>query len=246
MDAILQVRNLFKRFGGVKALDGVTLDVPYASITAMIGPNGAGKTTLLDCVTGLVKPDSGQVYFSGKDIVGKSFWRIARMGISRTFQFSRPFRNLTVWENVASVARIPCWQERAKRWLGMAGLSDLTSAYADELSYGQQRLLELVRAVVTGSRLVLLDEPAAGVFPAMREQIFSLIQALKSEQVSFLIVEHDVQLVREYADHIIVLDSGRKVAEGPPDAVLADDEIVATYIGSSSHSLDGSDGPRGS
>lgn len=231
MSDVLRVSHLSKRFGGIKALDDVTLKVPFNSVTALIGPNGAGKTTLLDCVTGLVRPDSGNVYFLGKNIVGIPFWRIARMGIARTFQFSRPFRNLTVWENIAAVARIPDWSDQATRWLAMANLSRFTDMYADELSYGQQRLLEIIRAAMTGSRLILLDEPAAGIFPAMREDIFGLIDELRSEGMSFLVIEHDVGLLRRYADHVIVLDSARKIAEGPSDVVLADSNIVASYMG---------------
>jgi len=227
----LRVEGLVKSFGGLRALDGVSFGVLPGTITGLIGPNGAGKTTLLDVVCGVLRPDRGRVYYQGRDITGLPPHTVARLGLGRTFQLSRVFPRLTVWENLRAVGRGPDWVRRAAQLLELTGLSALAESYAAELSYGQQRLLELARVMMLEPRLVLLDEPGAGVNPTMRLRIFDVIGRLRAQGVTFLVVEHDMAVVMRYCDRVVGLDSGRVVAEGTPEEVRQSEALLAAYFG---------------
>ncbi len=228
---VLRVESLAKSFGALRAVDDITFCIQAGTITSLIGPNGAGKTTLLDLICGIKRPDRGKVLFQGRDITGLPPHRIARLGVARTFQMTRVFRRMTVWENLRAVAKGDGWQEQAYRMLDLTGLMPFTGAYAEELSYGQQRLLELVRVMMLDPQLVLLDEPAAGVNPTLRAQIFDVIEALRERGVTFLVVEHDMNLVMRYCDVVIGLSAGRKVAEGTPQEVRNSEELLSAYFG---------------
>ncbi len=228
---ILRVENIVKSFGGLRALDGVSFGVRPGTITGLIGPNGAGKTTLLEVVSGVRRPDRGRVYYRGRDITGLAPHVIAGLGLGRTFQLSRVFQQLTVWENLRAVGRGPDWRERARSLLELTGLLPLADSYASELSYGQQRLLELARVMMLGPSLVLLDEPAAGVNPTMRLRIFAVIGQLRDQGVTFLVVEHDMAVVMRYCDRVIGLDAGRVVADGTPAEVRRSEALLAAYFG---------------
>lgn len=228
---ILRVEGLVKSFGGLLALDGVSFGVLPGTITGLIGPNGAGKTTLLDVVCGVLRPDRGRVYYQGQDITGLPPHTVARLGLGRTFQLSRVFPRLTVWENLRAVGRGRDWVRRAAQLLELTGLSALAESYAGELSYGQQRLLELARVMMLEPRLVLLDEPGAGVNPTMRLRIFDVIGRLRAQGVTFLVVEHDMAVVMRYCDRVVGLDSGRVVAEGTPEEVRQSEALLAAYFG---------------
>jgi ABC-type branched-subunit amino acid transport system ATPase component len=227
----LRVEGLVKSFGGLRALDGVSFGVLPGTITGLIGPNGAGKTTLLDVVCGVLRPDRGRVYYQGRDITGLPPHTVARLGLGRTFQLSRVFPRLTVWENLRAVGRGPDWVRRAVQLLELTGLSALAGSYAAELSYGQQRLVELARVMMLEPRLVLLDEPGAGVNPTMRLRIFDVIGRLRAQGVTFLVVEHDMAVVMRYCDRVVGLDSGRVVAEGTPEEVRQSEALLAAYFG---------------
>lgn len=228
---ILRVEGLVKSFGGLRALDGVSFGVLPSTITGLIGPNGAGKTTLLDVVCGVLRPDGGRVYYEGRDITGLPPHLVARLGLARTFQLSRVFQRMTVWENLRAVSRGPDWAKRTVELLELTGLLPLIGSYAAELSYGQQRLLELARVMMLSPRLVLLDEPAAGVNPTMRLQIFDVISRLRTQGVTFLVIEHDMAVVMRYCDRVIGLDSGRVVADGTPTEVQQSEALLAAYFG---------------
>ncbi len=228
---ILRVENIVKSFGGLRALDGVSFGVRPGTITGLIGPNGAGKTTLLEVVSGVRRPDRGRVYYRGRDITGLAPHVIAGLGLGRTFQLSRVFQQLTVWENLRAVGRGPDWRERARSLLELTGLRPRADSYASELSYGQQRLLELARVMMLGPSLVLLDEPAAGVNPTMRLRIFAVIGQLRDQGVTFLVVEHDMAVVMRYCDRVIGLDAGRVVADGTPAEVRRSEALLAAYFG---------------
>ncbi|MER3399442.1 MAG: ABC transporter ATP-binding protein [Chloroflexota bacterium] len=228
---MLRVEGLVKSFGGLRALDGVSFGVLPSTITGLIGPNGAGKTTLLDVVCGVLRPDGGRVYYEGRDITGLPPHLVARLGLARTFQLSRVFQRMTVWENLRAVSRGPDWAKRTVELLELTGLLPLIGSYAAELSYGQQRLLELARVMMLSPRLVLLDEPAAGVNPTMRLQIFDVISRLRTQGVTFLVIEHDMAVVMRYCDRVIGLDSGRVVADGTPTEVQQSEALLAAYFG---------------
>lgn len=228
---VLRVEGLVKSFGGLRALDGVSFGVLPGMVTGLIGPNGAGKTTLLDVISGVLRPDRGRVYFQGRDITGLPPHKVAGLGLGRTFQLSRVFQRMTVWENLRAVSRGPDWVKRATQLLELTGLRPLADSYAAELSYGQQRLLELARVMMLGPQLVLLDEPAAGVNPTMRLQIFDVIKRLRAQGLTFLVIEHDMAVVMRYCDRVIGLDSGRVIAEGAPEEVRESEALLAAYFG---------------
>ena len=249
--AAIQVRAVSKRFGGAAALDGCTLDIPEGAITGLIGPNGAGKTTLLNVVCGQITPDSGKVLFGDTDITGKSVHSIAARGIVRTFQIVRDLAGLTVLETLllapggqigetltgalfrrrAAELQEAWHAHKARAVLERVGLWPLADAAASALSGGQKKLLELARALMLDPKIVLLDEPAAGVAPPLLAKIISLIRELKSEGTSFAIVEHDMHLIRELCDHVHVLAEGRRLVSGTFAEVTADARVVEAYLG---------------
>jgi neutral amino acid transport system ATP-binding protein len=243
MTRSLETVELTKAFGGVIALDGATVSFKHGKVNALIGPNGSGKTTFFNCVTGMIKPDSGRASYRGEDITGKAPHRIARAGIGRSFQLCRIFPRMTVLENLLVAvhaaglasrlrsARDREEMERARGWLARVGIEHLERVEARNLSYGQQKLLELAGVLMGDPETILLDEPAGGVNPALLDRIATLVRQLNEEGRTFLVVEHNMELVMSLSDHVIVFDRGRPIAEGPPDAVRSDPRVLEAYLG---------------
>jgi branched-chain amino acid transport system ATP-binding protein len=226
---ILEVRDVVRRFGGIRAVDGASLDVEAGSITSLIGPNGAGKSTLFNVVSGFVRAERGEVAFEGARIDGRAPHRIARAGLVRTFQHAHVLRRMSVLDNLL-VARPDAG--RARELLALVRLDARAGDYAGALSVGQQKLLDFARALMTAPRLLLLDEPMAGVGPALRVQLLEHIRELRErEGITFLIVEHDLELVMRASDRVIVMNDGTVIATGTPDEVRADQRVVDAYLG---------------
>ena len=233
MSATLEVHGLVRAFDGIRAVDEATLDVQAGSITGLIGPNGAGKSTLFNCVSGFLRPQSGRVTLDGKRIDRRAPHRIARSGLVRTFQRPRTLTRMTVLENVAVAAPQPRNAEtRAAQLLELVRLGDHADALAGTLSGGQRKLLDLVRALMVEPRILLLDEPMAGVSPTMRVELLEHILALRERDgVTLLIVEHDLDFVMRASDRVIVMNEGRVIAQGRPDEVRTDERVVDAYLG---------------
>lgn len=249
-DPILEVEGLEKFFGGITALDGATFDVD-PGITGLIGPNGAGKSTAFDCITGFLDPDGGSVRFRGEDISGERPSAIANRGVVRTFQIPHELPEMTVRENLALAPReqsgealVASWtrsddyytderraQERAVEMAERFEIDHVIDTPAGELSGGQRKLLELARALLTEPDLVLLDEPLAGVNPTLEEKILDHIQALAAEGYSFLFIEHDIDVIMEHCQEVIVMHQGRVLTRGEPEAVRTDERVVEAYLG---------------
>ena len=257
-DSILTLDQLGISFGGVRALDQVSFSVAQGSITALIGPNGAGKTTALNCISGVHRADSGRVLFKGKPINGTPTHRRARMGLTRTFQNLQVFAEMTVLENVmlglhgvtsqgfmGAIFRLPGGNgeeqgilERAQAMLAKIGLDHLAGTPAGQLSYGDQKRVEMARALVSRPSLVLLDEPAAGLNPGETDTMARVIQEVGQDGVSILLVEHDMEMVMGISHWVVVLDYGRKIAEGTPHQVQNHPEVIRTYLGGSEELVD--------
>jgi branched-chain amino acid transport system ATP-binding protein len=251
MTVLLSVDNVTKRFGGINALDAVSLSVEQGEIYGLIGPNGAGKTTLFNCMTGLYTVTSGAVRLDGAEVQALKPHQIVKRGFARTFQNIRLFANMTALENVM-VGRHPrtganvigavlrCRKtkaeeagirERAHELLLYVGLGGHGRILASHLSYGDQRRLEIARALATEPKLLALDEPVAGMNPNERLQMGELFRKLREGGVTLLLIEHDVKLVMGLCDRVAVLDYGRKIAEGPAEAVRNDPAVIAAYLG---------------
>jgi len=242
MTALLEVEGLSKRFGGVMAVDGCSFSVAEGTITALIGPNGSGKTTAFNIITGYLKPDSGAVGFSGHRVKKPSPARLYRQGLSRTFQQARIFPEMSVVENLVIAAGYS-WRDlfgarltriersHANEMLEEFRLSGLAELPAAELSYGQRKLLEFAAVLMSRPKLVLLDEPTAGVNPVMIETMERHVRARHKEGVTFLIVEHDMQLVMRLCDPVIVLDRGATIAVGAPADVQVNPAVLDAYLG---------------
>jgi neutral amino acid transport system ATP-binding protein len=228
---ILEVRDVVRRFGGVRAVDGASLDVEEGSITALIGPNGAGKSTLFNVVSGFLRAEHGTVRFEGKRIDRSPAYRIARGGLVRTFQMPRTLARLSVLENMLLAAPRP---ERARELLALVRLESHASDYAGILSGGQRKLLDFARALMAEPRLVLLDEPMAGVNPALGRQLVEhVLQLRRDVGTTFLFVEHDMDVVMEASDRVVVMSEGRVIASGTPAEIRADERVVDAYLGTS-------------
>ena len=233
-DPILVVRGLHKHFGGIKAANGVDLEVGRREIAGLIGPNGSGKSTLFGLVAGTVAPDKGEIRFGGQHIAGRSAHRIARLGIARTFQIPALFDNMTVTENLLAAAAEGHWpgaHERAAETLALLKLEHIAYNRASDLSGGQQKLLEFGRVIMRQASLILLDEVTAGVHPNIRKIILEVIARLRERGVSFLVIEHDMEMVRNVCDRIIVMDSGRVVTSGAFEDIVRDSEVMQSYLG---------------
>jgi branched-chain amino acid transport system ATP-binding protein len=225
----LEVHELVRSFGGVKAVDGASLEVEPGSITGLIGPNGAGKSTLFNCITGFLRPQRGRVLLDGRRIDRRAPHRIARAGLVRTFQTPRALTRMTVLDNMLVGGNRP---QRAHELLELVRLGGYADALAGTLSGGQRKLLDLVRALMAEPRVLLLDEPMAGVSPALRVELLEHILALRRERgLTFLIVEHDLDFVMRSSDRVIVMSDGKVIAAGTPDEVRADERVVDAYLG---------------
>ncbi|MDH5605447.1 MAG: ABC transporter ATP-binding protein [Anaerolineae bacterium] len=240
---MLRSESVSRRFGGIQAVDNCSISVEKGTITGLIGPNGSGKTTLFNLITGVYDPDSGDTYFEDKRITDLIPSKICHQGLSRTFQITRLFWELTVLENMI----VPIRQvgvramlgpnmfrhevDRAMDLLEWVGLTHLKDEPARKLSFGQQKLLEFAAILMADPKMVLLDEPAGGVNPTMIRFIMNLIRELNSKGVTFLVVEHNMGVVMELCNHVIVLDQGTKIAEGSPKEIQANPIVLDAYLG---------------
>ncbi len=252
MTPLLVVEGVERRFGGLRAVDGASFCVRPGTVTALIGPNGAGKTTLFNVISGFVAPDAGTIRFDGEEIAGRAPHEIARRGLVRTFQLTRVFGKMKVLDNVVIAARDQPGEklvqavfrpgrsrrrerevrERAIAMLDQVGLAEKAGDYAATLSGGQRKLLELARALMAEPRMVMLDEPMAGVNPTLGRRLLTYLDELRDrEGLTVLFVEHDMDVVMGVSDEVVVMSEGRVIAHGAPELVRADPRVVDAYLG---------------
>ena len=252
-EAILRIDAVSKRFGGLVAVDNVSFDVKPGEVFALIGPNGAGKTTLFNCITGLFPPTDGRIVFEGANIAGRRPHSVAEAGIARTFQNIRLFEYMSALDNVRvgrhcrmdaklwdALLKTPkerreerAVTERSMELLRFVGIERHAHNYARNLAYGQQRRLEIARALASNPRLLLLDEPAAGFTPQEKVELMALVEKIIDQGTTVFLIEHDMKLVMGVSRRIAVLDHGEKIAEGPPDEVRSNPRVVEAYLGKS-------------
>ena len=249
----LRVEGLVKRFGGVTAVDGASFEVESGSLTGLIGPNGAGKSTTFNCITGVHQPTAGKVYFEGEDITGLRPHQIARQGLVRTFQIARELSEMTVLENLmlapqgqlgesairavtpglrgAVIEEETALRERAWETLEFFEIDHLAHEHAGNLSGGQRKLLEMARALMTDPEMVLLDEPLAGVNPTLEEKLLDRIHDLRADGYTFLLVEHDMDVIMNNCERVIVMHQGSVLAEGTGEEIRNDERVIEAYLG---------------
>jgi branched-chain amino acid transport system ATP-binding protein len=249
---ILEVSGLSMRFGGLLAVNGVGLTVNEKQVVSMIGPNGAGKTTVFNCLTGFYKPTAGTILLDGEPIQGLAGHEIARKGVVRTFQNVRLFKEMTALENLlvaqhrhlntnflSGLFRTPAFRrseqeamDYAEHWLDAVNLKEFANRTAGTLAYGQQRRLEIARCMMTRPRILMLDEPAAGLNPKETEDLKALIGVLRNEHnATVLLIEHDMKLVMSISDHIVVINQGTPLADGTPEQIRDNPEVIKAYLG---------------
>jgi len=249
---LLDIDEVVKRFGGIRAVDGATMEIREGAITALIGPNGAGKTTLFNVVTGFYRGDRGEVRFDGESVFGDPPYAIARKGMVRTFQITKALAAMPVIDNMMLAApnqpgekfrnvifrpgevkaREREVHEQAMELLEIFNLTELADDYAGTLSGGQRKLLELARALMARPKLLLLDEPMAGINPTLGRRLLDHMQRLRQEQgVTFLFIEHDMEVVMNHSDRVVVMAEGKVIAEGEPDEVREDKRVIDAYLG---------------
>lgn len=234
MPNVLEVHGMERHFGGLRAVDGISFGVPKGTIVGLCGTNGSGKTTTFNCITGMDRPTRGTVLFDGRDITGMDPYRIFGLGIGRMFQLVRIFPQMTVLENLIAVARDADSDEILAKALDVVqavGLGHMADELAATLSFGQKKLLELARVLLLDPRLLLMDEPAAGVNPALLEKLLGIIAGYHARGRSILIVEHNMKVIAELCDWVIVLDHGRVLAEGTPEDVRRNPVVLQAYLG---------------
>lgn len=249
--ALLESKNICMYFGGVKAIDDIDLSVEQGQIMGIIGPNGSGKTTYFNVLTGIYKPTRGQFIFAGTDITNWSPHRISQIGIARTFQNIRLFKNMSVIENVLvgehTTLQATIWGvlwrdqtqkrderlalEKAEELLRFVNLIDKRGEYAANLAYGEQRRLEIARALATKPKLLLLDEPTAGMNPSEAGQVIQLIHDIRKLGITILLIEHNMQVMMETAEWIVAFGSGKKIAEGTPKEIQYNEQVIQAYLG---------------
>lgn len=241
--ALLEIRDLAKSFGGIRAVDGCSFDVRENSITALIGPNGAGKTTVFNMINGLHRADSGTIRFRERNIEALPPHRITRRGISRTFQISRQLSDLTVLENLVVqspakgigdlVKRSILGEERdwAMELLEFVGIAELANHPAGKLSYGQKKLMDIAAALMARPSVILLDEPAGGINPALLDTIIDKVLTLRADGITFLIVEHNMDVVMNICDPVVVMAYGKVLATGSPEEIQSNPEVLEAYLG---------------
>lgn len=248
--AALEVRDVVRGFGGVQAVNGATFEVPPGRITGLIGPNGAGKSTIVGLISGMIRPSAGTIEFGGQDITTLAPYRIARLGVTRTFQLSSEFTKLTVLENLlvavpdqagetflGAVFRARRWKrqerelvEEARAMLARFDMSAKEEEYGGNLSGGQKRLVEIMRSLMAKPKLLLLDEPLAGVNPTLSHRILGYLEELRDEGLTMLMVEHDLHAVGRVCDPVVVMAQGKVLAQGPLDELRANPEVRNAYL----------------
>ena len=247
---MLEVHNLAKHFGGIHAVDGCSFTVAKGSITGLIGPNGAGKTTAFNCISGTMAPTGGEIWLNGKRIDRLKPHQITRMGLSRTFQISRNLEDLTVLENLVVQARVhgmrglfgpaipEAERQKALELLEFLGITRLAHEQGRSLSYGQKKLMDFAALLMSEPEIILLDEPASGVNPRLLDDIVEHIRALNERGLTILIVEHNMDLVMNLCDEVVVMAQGQVIAQGKPDAVQADPQVLEAYLGAAAVPLE--------
>lgn len=238
MTSLLTVQRISKQWGGIAALDGVDLEIDVGSILGLIGPNGSGKTTLINIVSGVYPPTDGSITFDGAEITGQKPYQLVGRGISRTFQTARVFKTLTVWQNMLipvlhALGERENVSDRAHELLEFVELADYRDAAASELSGGQQRLLEFARCLMTNPKLVLMDEPFAGVHPQIKKSLVASVKSQRESGTAFLVVSHEIPVITGFVDELLCLANGRVIERGDPGSVVKAPAVAEAYLGHS-------------